>query len=263
MGKRCEACGFAASALQGLGGLTCIFQGGVLKLRVWGLLLLHEHSSFPVQVRLNGGPHTYAQHGTQSAGHYAASPQADPWANGNDPWSQSQMPQQVRQQPHYPPSAPHAAPYRPAEGPPGAPYAPQFTPKPAPAAAQAYNGVGKGFGKQVPPGGAPLGPVPQHPPQRAPDPSKVSGKTAPVGADPRHTPPFGGGSSVPKPKPAPPPVPDSDDEDAPQPKASGQKGMGKGVYLNGSSSAHVPAGAPPVGRPRPSPDGISDVLQNF
>ena len=178
MGKRCEACGFAASALQGLGGLTCIFQGGVLKLRVWGLLLLHEHSSFPVQVRLNGGPHTYAQHGTQSAGHYAASPQADPWANGNDPWSQSQMPQQVRQQPHYPPSAPHAAPYRPAEGPPGAPHAPQFTPKPAPAAAQAYNGVGKGFGKQVPPGGAPLGPVPQHPPQRAPDPSKGSGKTA-------------------------------------------------------------------------------------
>ncbi|CAE7518021.1 unnamed protein product [Symbiodinium sp. CCMP2592] len=217
------------------------------------------------QVRLNGGTHAYAQQGPQSAGHYAASPQEDPWADGNDPWSQS-MPQQstqIRQQPYYPPSTPHAAPYRPPEGPPGAPYAPQFTPKPAPAAAPAYNGVGKGFGKQVPPAGAPPGPIPQGPPQRAPDPSKGSGKTAPVGADPRYTPTFGSVSSVPKPKPAPPPVPDSDDEDTPQPKASGQKGMGKGVYLNGSSSAHVPAGAPPVGRPRSSPDGRAEFLGHF
>ena len=38
--------------------------------------------------------------------------------------------------------------------------------------------------------------------------------------------------------------------------------MGKGVYLNGSSSAHVPAGGPPAGRPRP-PDGRAEFLGHF
>lgn len=138
---------------------------------------------------------------------------------------------------------------------PSAPYAPQITPKAPPAAAPAYNGVGKGFGKQVPPAPVP-GSVPQGPPMRAPEPSKGSGKTA----ESRYTPAFG--ASVPKPKPAPPPVPDSDEEDSPQPKASGPKGAGKGIYVNGTSSTH-PAAGPPAGRPRPSPDGRSEFLAQF
>ncbi|CAE7739039.1 unnamed protein product, partial [Symbiodinium sp. CCMP2456] len=205
------------------------------------------------QVRLNGAPH-FAQHEAP----YAASPETDdPWAGGNDPWSQSQMPQrstQMRQpyQPDYSQRPPSGPPYPPDNGP-SSPYAPQFTPKAPPAAAPAYNGVGKGAGKVPPPFLAPQGP-----PTRPPESSKGSGKTA----ESSYTPTFGSGASVPKPKPAPPPVPDSDDEESPQAKASGPKGVGKGMYVNGTSSSH-PAAGPPAGRPRPSPDGRSEFLAQF